>query len=148
MTAAKNEVMLRMHFNLGLVYARQGRYREAEDLTKQALVSCERALGKEHVATIDAVNALQVVYEEEGRFDGVHAAFASARSPRASGSGARTIPRRPLLVHNLALHYFDEGKYDLAEPHIKRVLAAIERILGKDDYRYPRKPRSSGLAVR
>ena len=136
MTIAKNENTLRSYFNLGFVYARQGRYREAEDLTKQALVSCERALGKEHVATIDAVNALQVVYELEGRFDEASPLLlrALAASERVRG---KNHPATVLLVLNLSRHYFDQSEYALAEPPAKRALAGIERILGKDDYRYP-----------
>jgi tetratricopeptide (TPR) repeat protein len=50
------------------LYARQGRYGEAEPLYQRALAARERVLGAEHPDTLVSVNNLAGLYERQGRY--------------------------------------------------------------------------------
>ena len=55
--------------NLATVYNSQGRYDEAIELYKQALLIGEKTIGKEHPDYAIDLNNLANVFESQGKFD-------------------------------------------------------------------------------
>ena len=55
--------------NLAMVYYSQGRYKEAEELYKKALLIREKVLGEEHPDTATSYNNLALVYYSQGRYE-------------------------------------------------------------------------------
>jgi tetratricopeptide (TPR) repeat protein len=55
--------------NLATVLDDQGKYEEAEEMSRQALGLKEKVLGKEHPSTLTSMNNLALVYRNGGRWD-------------------------------------------------------------------------------
>ena len=53
--------------NLGILYRKQGRLKDAEVMYNRALAGYEMALGADHPSTLDIVNNLGVLYRKQGR---------------------------------------------------------------------------------
>ena len=54
--------------NLGNLYRAQGRYSEAEALSKRSLAIAEKALGPEHPDVGESLNNLAELYHAQGRY--------------------------------------------------------------------------------
>ena len=54
-------------FNLGFLYANQGKMAEAEKMYERALSGREKAWGLEHTSTLDTVNNLGVLYADQSK---------------------------------------------------------------------------------
>ncbi|KAF2786713.1 HET-domain-containing protein, partial [Melanomma pulvis-pyrius CBS 109.77] len=54
-------------YNLGLIYADQGKLVEAEEMYQWALQGYEKAWGPEHTSTLDTVNNLGILYADQGK---------------------------------------------------------------------------------
>jgi tetratricopeptide (TPR) repeat protein len=54
-------------YNLGLLYADQGKLAEAEKMYVRALRGNEEALGPDHTSTLDTVNNLGALYADQGK---------------------------------------------------------------------------------
>ena len=52
---------------LGILYAKQGKLVEAEQMYQRALQGYEKAWGPEHTSTLDTVNNLGVLYAKQGK---------------------------------------------------------------------------------
>jgi serine/threonine protein kinase/Flp pilus assembly protein TadD len=116
--------------SLGFVYFNQGRYAEAERLTKQALDG-DRALGGDDgLHTIDDINQLGLIYLKQGQLKESEKCFleASERARRALGEEHEmTIA----ATSNLADIYREEYEYDKAEPLYYRVLELSRKVRGE-----------------
>jgi hypothetical protein len=55
--------------NLSLMYCRQGRWKEAEELQVGVLKTSTRVLGKEHPDTLTYMNYLALTYKFQGRIE-------------------------------------------------------------------------------
>jgi CHAT domain-containing protein/tetratricopeptide (TPR) repeat protein len=118
-------------YNLGLVYAAQGKYAQAEEAYKRALAIRENALGKDHPDVADTLDNLAIVYEALGKY-----ADAEGLSKRALAIREKTAGQNPLPLarnlNNLATVYEAQGKYIDAEKLYKRALTIKEKALGAD----------------
>ena len=54
-------------YNLGNLYADQGKLAEAEQMYQRALQGYEKAWGPEHTSTLDTVNNLGNLYKHQGK---------------------------------------------------------------------------------
>ena len=54
--------------NLENLYREQGRYGEAETLSKRALAIYEKVLGRDHTNVATVLNNLESLYQEQGRY--------------------------------------------------------------------------------
>ncbi|PQE18241.1 Tetratricopeptide-like helical domain protein [Rutstroemia sp. NJR-2017a BBW] len=52
---------------LGNLYSDQGKLVEAETMYLRALEGCEKALGPDHISTLDTVNNLGILYSDQGK---------------------------------------------------------------------------------
>ena len=55
------------YHQLGLLYLNQGKLAEAEQMYQRALQGREKALGAEHMSTLDTVNNLGILYRNQGK---------------------------------------------------------------------------------
>jgi tetratricopeptide (TPR) repeat protein len=56
--------------NLGLLYANQGKLKEAEEVHLRALEGCGKAIGLDHTACIERIQKdLSVLYRNQGRLE-------------------------------------------------------------------------------
>ena len=62
-----HENTLNAVWNLGNLYADQGKMKEAEDMYQRALKGKEKAWGPEHTSTLDTVNNLGILYADQGK---------------------------------------------------------------------------------
>jgi tetratricopeptide (TPR) repeat protein len=53
--------------NLGLLYADQGRFADAERMYNRALGGYEKALGPDHSSTLNTVYNIGLLYRQQGR---------------------------------------------------------------------------------
>src|SRR5437667_8186585 len=56
-------------FNVGESFSFIGKYKEAEQMHRQALELRERALGIEHPLTLESINNLGVVLRKQGKYE-------------------------------------------------------------------------------
>ena len=62
-------VMLAALHNIGRLYADQGKLDEAEKMYQQALQGYKKALGTEHISTLNTVNNLGLLYIHQGKLN-------------------------------------------------------------------------------
>ena len=55
--------------NLAALYAKQGKYEQAEPLFQRALAIRERVLGAEHPDTASSLNNLAILYRNQGKYE-------------------------------------------------------------------------------
>lgn len=129
--------------NLAEVYQGQGRYAEAEPLFQRALSIREMALGPEHPDIGAAAQNLAWFYQSRARLDN-----ADSRDPRALLAEAERLYLRALdiskkalgpehatvgtIMNDLAVLYYDQGRYEEAEPLFKRAIDVRQGALGPE----------------
>jgi tetratricopeptide (TPR) repeat protein len=118
-------------FNLGLVYAGQGKLDEAEKMYQRALQGYEKVGGPDHTSTLETVNNLGLLYAARGKLDEAEKMFQRALqgSEKALGPGHKSTLD---TVNNLGLFYARQGKLDEAEKMYQRALQGKEKALGPD----------------
>ncbi|KAL7274926.1 hypothetical protein RUND412_002148 [Rhizina undulata] len=103
---------------MGSAYSDLGYYEQSEQLYRRAMEGWEKALGKDHPATLDAVNNLGIVH--------------------SSGSGALAGREKALekdhsstldAVNNIGIVFRKQGRYDKAFMWFQRALAGREKVL-------------------
>ena len=113
----------------GILFQKQGYFKEAEALEIEVLDARSRILGVEHPDTIRAMSNLAVTYQYSGK-------YTEAEKPEMQVLDARN---RILAVEhldsiramaNLATTYYYLGKYTQAEKLEMQVLDARNRVLG------------------
>ena len=81
---------------LAQLYARQGRYEEAEPLLKQALETSERHLGPKHLITRDLLLALTRFYDKQGRHKEAELLFILGSIDEFYRNSSSTFENEPL----------------------------------------------------
>jgi CHAT domain-containing protein/tetratricopeptide (TPR) repeat protein len=118
-------------YNLGLVYAAQGKHEQAEEAYKRALAIMEKAFGPDDPRVASTLDNLSIVYEAVGRYSD-----AEGLSKRALAVREKTASQNPLPLarnlNNLAIVYGAQGKYGEAEKLHKRALTIKEKAVGAD----------------
>ncbi|KAL9569225.1 hypothetical protein ACKAV7_006811 [Fusarium commune] len=116
---------------LGILYRDQGKLLEAEAMYKRALEGREKALGQDHISTLDTVNNLGALYADQGKLPEAEAMYKQALEGREKALGQDHISTLD-TVNNLGVLYADQGKLPEAEAMFKRALEGSEKALGQD----------------
>ena len=120
-----------MPATLGLLYANQGRHKEAEAMYERALQGYEKAWGPEHTSTLSIVNNLGNLYKNQGRHKEAEAMYERALEGKEKAWGPEHTSTLD-TVNNLGSLYADQGRHKEAEAMYERALEGYEKTLGKD----------------
>jgi len=115
----------------GNFYQEHGRLKDAEMMYKRALAGFEKALGLEHMSTLDTVNNLGVVYRKLGCHKDAEVMFKRALAGLEKARG----PEHTSTLHtvnNFGVLYADQGRLEDAEMMYKRALAGYEKARGPE----------------
>jgi esterase/lipase superfamily enzyme/Tfp pilus assembly protein PilF len=107
------------------LYWQQGRYSEAEVLSKRSLELNEKSLGLRHQMTITALNNLAALYWAQGRSREAAPLMQRALTLAEEVDGQQH-PQYGTILNNLATLTWSEGRYEEAEPLYQRALAIAE----------------------
>ena len=115
--------------NIANVYRTQGKYEEAEENYKRAVVILENSVGPQHPNLATVLNNLAVLYRKQGKYKEAESLYRRALTivEKALGPEHRNVA---MSLNNLALLYQKQGKFIEAEPIQKRALAILEKALG------------------
>ncbi len=117
--------------SLARVYEAQGKYTDAEPLSKRSLAIREKALGSEHPDVATALNNLALLYQGQARYADAEPLYKRTLSIWEKALGPNH-PKVATSLNNLALLYRRQGRYADAEPLFKRSLAIREKALGSE----------------
>ena len=115
---------------LAVLYRKQSRYEEAEELQRRTLDIAERTLGKDHPTYTTRLINLGALYSETGDHEAAEPLYAEALEIDERVLG----PDHPYIatdLHNLATLYMHLSRPDEAEPLLQRALR-IDRALYGD----------------
>jgi tetratricopeptide (TPR) repeat protein/transcriptional regulator with XRE-family HTH domain len=117
--------------SLAEIYFDQGKFKEAEHVTEEALKICEEApkLGPMHPATLECLNNLGVIYRMQGKYVQAEPLFQKALTIREKTLGLKHHDTA-ISLNTLASLYRDQGKYQEAESLFRRALEIDEQVLG------------------
>ncbi|KAH8657178.1 hypothetical protein BGZ60DRAFT_532027 [Tricladium varicosporioides] len=117
--------------NLGDLYSGQGKLAEAEAMYLRALKGYEKALGPDHISTLDTVNNLGNLYKNQGKLAEAEAMYLRALKDYEKALGPDHTSTL-LTVNNLGALYKNQGKLAEAEAMYLRALEGKEKALGPD----------------
>ncbi|KAG7415776.1 Nephrocystin-3 [Fusarium oxysporum f. sp. rapae] len=109
----------------------QGKLLEAEAMYKRALEGYEKALGQDHISTLNIINNLGVLYRDQGKLLEAEAMYKRAIEGYEKALGQDHISTLN-TVNNLGALYVGQGKLLEAEAMFKRALEGREKALGQD----------------
>ncbi|KAH8880942.1 TPR-like protein [Thozetella sp. PMI_491] len=118
-------------YNLGNLYADQGRLSDAEPMYERALQGYTKALGPEHTSTLRTVNSLGVLYEEQGRFSDAESMYERALQGYEKALGPEHTSTLD-IVNNLGTLYREQGRLSDAEAMYERAFQGYEKALGPE----------------
>lgn len=117
--------------SLAMLYQRENRIPEAEQLCLRALDIKKRVLGEDDQRTWNSMNTLANLYAKQRRYDEAEALFRHVLESRK-----RTLREDHTLTltsyNNLATIYCIQGRFEEAEPILKEALDAEARSLGAE----------------
>ena len=120
------------YYNLGLLYAEQGKLAEAEQMYKRALQGHEKALGAKHIRTLHTVNNFGILYRQQGKLAEAEQMYKRALQGYKKTLGAEHMSTLG-TVNNLGVLYKEQGKLAEAEQMYQRALQGYEKALGLED---------------
>jgi len=126
---AKHTSTLNPVNNLGLLYASQGKLKDAEEMLIRALRGREEVLGARHMSTLSTVNDLGNLYRDQGKIEEAEEMYLRALRGREEAWGAKHTSTLN-TVNNLAILYADQGKMKEAEEMYLRALRGREEAWG------------------
>jgi len=122
---------LECSYGLGLLYWRQGRYADGEEVFAQIVESGIRVLGGEERSTLWYISGLGLMYWLQGRYEEAERTQLEAVEISRRVLGAKD--RATLcFAGNLALVYADQGRYAEAESLFLETVESGRRIWGPD----------------
>ncbi|KAK3352633.1 hypothetical protein B0T25DRAFT_189556 [Lasiosphaeria hispida] len=108
-----------------------GKYKEAEQMHRQALQLYEKMLGKEHPSTLSSMNNLALVLDSQGKYEEAEQMHRQALQLMEKMLG-KEHPSTLSSMNNLALVLKSQGKYEEAEQMHRQALQLREKVLGKE----------------
>ena len=129
--ADQPEVEAAVRLTLGKAYDSLGFYDDAEPHLERANQVRRETLGVDHLETLDAVNALAVVYFHQGRYDDAETLWVE-RLESLRGTLGHDDPRTLTGMQNLGAVYLQQRRYDEAELLIAQALEGRRRVLGPE----------------
>ena len=118
-------------YSLGYLYKSQSKLDEAEKMYRQAMQGFEKALGRDHTATLGMVNNLGNLYADQGKLYEAEKMYQRALQGKEKACGPDHISTLR-TVNNLGILYNNQGKLDEAEKMYQRALQGYEKALGLD----------------
>jgi len=109
----------------------QGRWKEAESLSLQAVEARNRVLGEEHPQTLHSISNLASTYRNQGRWDEAESLEIAVLETRKRVLGEEH-PDTLDSMNDLALTYWNQGRWDEAESLEVGVLETRKRVLGEE----------------
>ena len=132
--ALRGSALKRRNYSIFLFawcYMSNGKYNEAEELIKRALLSNEKELGSDHPDTLWTVENLASIYYKKGLYSD-----AEELCKRVLANKEKKLRPDHLgtlkIVYNLAIDHLYKGRYDEAEELFKRALTNKKKKLGPD----------------
>ncbi|KAJ5904683.1 uncharacterized protein N7473_001599 [Penicillium subrubescens] len=116
---------------LGDLYSNQGKLQEAEEMYQQALAGKEKALGSDHMSTLNTVNNLGSLYSDQGKLEEAEEMYQRALAGYEKVLGPDNSSTLD-IVDNIGSLYSDQGKLKEAEEMYQRALVGKEKALGSD----------------
>ena len=117
--------------SISVLYHNLGKLTEAEPMYQRALSGKEKALGKDHISTLETVNNLGNLYRGQGKLAKAESMYQRALSGKEKALG-KDHTSTLATVNNLGVLYRDQGKLTEAESMCQRALSGKEKALGKD----------------
>ncbi|KAK6071700.1 NB-ARC and TPR domain protein [Seiridium cupressi] len=120
-------------YNLGLLYADQGKMREAEEIYLRALRGYEKAWGLEHTSTLDTVNNLGNLYKNQGKMREAEEMYLRALIGYEKAVDPQIITRyRPAIntLWGLGALLRGQGKPAEARKYYQRAYENLAELLG------------------
>jgi tetratricopeptide (TPR) repeat protein len=128
---AQNPGTLNTVSHLANIASNQGKYSEAEVLSRQSLEGQRRVLGLEHPDTLRSMDNLALVYLQEGNYPQAEALHSKTLEIRRRVQGAEH-PGTLASMTGLAEVYSRQGKYAQAEALHSKTLEIRRRVLGPE----------------
>jgi CHAT domain-containing protein len=110
--------------NLGVIYLQMGRFAEAEQKLRAALVQWEQVLGPDHPKVADALTNLSDVYTQTSRFDDALQVSERALRIRQKAYGA-DHPKTAAALNNLSSIYLASGDPTRAAEYAQQAMKAM-----------------------
>jgi tetratricopeptide (TPR) repeat protein len=115
----------------GLLYWRQGKLNEAEEIFQRALASKEKALGTDDPSTLVTVHNLGMIYRAQGKLNEAEEMYLRALAGNVKALGADHTSTLSTVL-NLGLLYQNQGRLNATKEMYQRALAGLEKVLGHD----------------
>jgi tetratricopeptide (TPR) repeat protein len=109
----------------------QTQYDAAEQVFQRTLQGYEKALGSEHISTLDTINNLGVLYKNQGKLNEAEKMYDRALQGYEKALGPEHISTFD-TVNNLGVLYKNQGKLNEAEKMYDRALQGYEKALGRE----------------
>ena len=120
-----------VYHTLGNLYLHQGKLAAAEQMYERALRGFEKALGAEHLSTLNTVNNLGNLYRRQGKLTAAEQMYERALRGYKKALGAEHLSTLK-IIHNLGNLYLDQGKLAAAEQMYERALRGYKKTLGAE----------------
>ena len=115
---------------LAVILDSQGRYAEAESLSRRVLRGTEKTLGQGHADTQESVNNLAAVLNELGNYTEAEKMFRRALEAKSGTDEGEDLMN---LRNNLGSVLCQLGRYGEAEEVLRQVMESREKALGPED---------------
>ncbi len=119
-------------YRLGILRRQQGKYDEAEQLYRRALVIREREHGPNDLEVAATLNNLAAVEALQGKYDEARPLLQRALDIRRAVLGGDNVLTAESL-NNLALLYAAQGNAAAAEPLYQQALAVLDKAKAGND---------------
>jgi len=113
---------------LGVIYSRQGRYKDAERLFQRSLEILQNVLDPKHPDILTAHVSLAQVYRDQGLHERVHVAFGQVFA--LIQTHALDEHSEPVSIASLALYYQDLGRHADAERLFRHAIDLLKESFG------------------
>ena len=130
-SATKDQDIDSAFYNLGYLYANQGKMVEAEKMYQRALEGKEKAWGLEHTSTLNTINNLGNLYAKQGKMVEAEKMYQRALEGFEKAWGPEHTSTLD-TVDNLGILYKKQGKMAEAEKMYQRALEGREKALGSE----------------
>ncbi|KAK4164715.1 phosphorylase superfamily [Cladorrhinum sp. PSN259] len=118
-------------FSIAESYSEIAKYEEAERIYRQALELKEKVLGREHRSTLDSMNNLGLVLQNQGKYEEGEQIHRQALKLKEEVLG-REHPSTLDSIDNLGIMLRRQGKYKEAEQMHRQALSLYEKVVGRE----------------
>jgi len=131
---AHSSVVAGVYSELIVLRNRQGRYAEAETLSRKLLADTRQRLGEKHARIPKILGNMANAILRQGRYDDAHETFQTAKGLAREIYGAKH-PINAKLTDGMGLCRSYQERFAEAEVHLKEALALMREAYGEEDPR-------------